>query len=510
MKRHSILIFLMAMTLSSCSLLYSEDEEKLSGSEFWDGASQADVNSFANGMYAELRTATMQNAAFFPFSGDFRCAPIGTRLSTTSSSGKFVTALITNDLNLLRQTYTADKAPYADGIMRWQDFYKVVQTANIMIREVDRASISDLQKKAAKAEAVFARCLTYFLLVRNFGAVPYYTNAYNSEPLPRTDMVTVLKNILSELQGLLDSDPGQTILPMVRTGNDRGIKASRGAVLALMMHVNMWLAGFDITSKGTYYKNVVDLGGQLVDDNGGVYSLVPIEQMTNSVFKGSSDEGLFEIAQNITYFSGNEVFKTQAVFSDYVMYTPFTNKSYSNIYYTYEFLSKIFPPGESDDRVTYWFDQNIYSTDTDVPKEITKFKNVDTYDEKSVTSNSGNFIVFRLADAILLYAEALAELGSDDSKACELLNRIRTRANASTVQLTGQELKDAIYWERVREMIGEGQYFYDLVRTKKVCNSNYCWHTITLSQFNEGAWTWPISRVALNNNTHMSLNQYWE
>lgn len=510
MKRHSILIFLMAMTLSSCSLLYSEDEEKLSGSEFWDGASQADVNSFANSMYVSLRTATMQDAAFFPFSGDFRCAPIDTQLKKTTSDGKFVTALSTNDLNLLRSTYTSDKAPYADGIMRWQDFYQVVQSANIMIKEVDRASISDLQKKAAKAEAVFARCLTYFLLVRNFGAVPYYTNAYNSAPLPRTDMITVLKNINNELQALLDNDPTQLVLPMARTGSDKGIKASRGAVLALLMHVNMWLAGFDSTSKNVYYQRVSDCGEQLVNNNGGSYELVPIAQMTNTVFKGASDEGIFEIAQNISYYAQNEVFRTEAVYSDYVMYTPFTGKSYSKIYYTYDFLSKVFPAEDKDDRVTYWFDKNIYNTLEDGKKEITKFKNIDTYGDDKVTSNSGNYILFRLADAVLLYAEALAELGTDDSKACELLNRIRTRAGASTVQLSGQELKDAIYWERVRELIGEGQYFYDLVRTKKVCNSNYCWHTITLSQFNEGAWTWPISRNALNNNTNMELNQYWE
>ena len=62
------------------------------------------------------------------------------------------------------------------------------------------------------------------------------------------------------------------------------------------------------------------------------------------------------------------------------------------------------------------------------PKEVKKFEHVDLYDGRNVTSNSGNQIVFRLADAILLYAEALAELGTDDGKACGLLNRIRARA----------------------------------------------------------------------------------
>jgi len=118
--------------------------------------------------------------------------------------------------------------------------------------------------------------------------------------------------------------------------------------------------------------------------------------------------------------------------------------------------------------------------------------------------------VFRLADAILLYAEALADLGTNDGKACELLNRIRTRAGASTLSLSGDDLKDAIYWERVRELMGEGHYFYDLVRTGKVCDNNYCYHPITRSEFREGAWTWPISKTAQENNTLITLNNYWE
>ena len=61
---------------------------------------------------------------------------------------------------------------------------------------------------------------------------------------------------------------------------------------------------------------------------------------------------------------------------------------------------------------------------------------------RNVTSNSGNQIVFRLADAILLYAEALAELGTDDGKACGLLNRIRARARCFYLCLiSGSELK---------------------------------------------------------------------
>ena len=255
----------------------------------------------------------------------------------------------------------------------------------------------------------------------------------------------------------------------------------------------------------------MNYGEQLVNQNGGTYTLLPLSQ-TNTIFRGGSSEGIFEIAQNPSYISGNEVFEFKAVFANEVMCSVYSPaKSTPNLCYTYDFLTKIYPPSETDDRVDAWFDENIYSTLDGAPKEILKFENPDIYnDGGSLTANAGNQVVFRLADAILLYAEALADLGTNDGKACELLNRIRTRAGASTLSLSGEDLKDAIYWERVRELMGEGHYFYDLVRTGKVCDNNYCYHPVTRSEFREGAWTWPISKTAQENNTLITLNNYWE
>jgi len=165
---------------------------------------------------------------------------------------------------------------------------------------------------------------------------------------------------------------------------------------------------------------------------------------------------------------------------------------------------------EEDARKDLWFDENIYATSNSLSKEIKKFWNIDTYGSGTITSNSGNQVVFRYADALLLYAEALTALGTDDTRACRLLNRIRTRAHASEVNASGNELMDAIFWERCRELIGEGHYYYDLVRTGKVYDKNYCPNPMTLTNFNVGAWTWPIHRNALTNNTLMELNLFWE
>lgn len=511
MKNILITLSLLAsLVMSSCGdMLYTKDDEKLSGDEFWTEATKATMDGFVNSMYFSIRKATMQDAAFLLFSGDLRCAPIATMNDVRNDNNKYIAYLASNDLNGLRQTYTGDKDYRADGIMRWKTFYEAIQQANIMIEEVERAPLSDEQIEAYKYESRFVRDFVYFLLVRNFGDVPFYTEAYNATPLPRTNMVDILRFIDSDIQDMLNNDPYATILPWTRTAaSDRAVKASRGALLALKMHVNMWLAGFDSANASTYYANTVTAGHELVDGNGGSYALLPISQ-SSSIFRGASAESILDIAQGVNYTSGNETFKKEAVFSNQVMYSCFPGQSNARIYYTYDFMVKAYPPGDEDARVNLWYDENAYSS-FQKNKEILKFKNVDTYGSNNdVTSNSGNQIVFRLADAILLYAEALAETGND-GEACIQLNKIRSRAGASEQNLSGSNLKDFIYWERVRELIGEGHYFYDLVRTGKICDNRYAFNTITRGAFNRGAWTWPISRSALDNNTKLELNLYWE
>lgn len=78
--------------------------------------------------------------------------------------------------------------------------------------------------------------------------------------------------------------------------------------------------------------------------------------------------------------------------------------------------------------------------------------------------------IMRLADVILLHAEAKAELGKS-AEAVALVNQIRQRAfgNAShnIGNLTGQQLLDAVFQERKLELCGEGDARYDMVRSGK-------------------------------------------
>ena len=79
-----------------------------------------------------------------------------------------------------------------------------------------------------------------------------------------------------------------------------------------------------------------------------------------------------------------------------------------------------------------------------------------------------NWPMLRMADVILMLAEAKAELGEND--AVDLVNQIRERAFGDAthnISASGEELKDAILEERKLELLGEGTRRWDLLRSGK-------------------------------------------
>jgi len=82
-----------------------------------------------------------------------------------------------------------------------------------------------------------------------------------------------------------------------------------------------------------------------------------------------------------------------------------------------------------------------------------------------------NYVIMRMADAMLMLAEAKAISGSDNAGAIALVNQIRVRAFGNAGKnisgLTGDALLDAIYNERKLELLGEGDVRWDMIRSGK-------------------------------------------
>src|SRR5699024_7749737 len=236
-----------------------------------------------------------------------------------------------NDLNTLIYSdvdaYIDENYFHYKEFTRWKGFFKIIQSANNLYFELTRKPIEDLSSKDIKryqGEAVFLRCMAYFFMIRLWGDVPYYTDAYHEDPLPRLDMVKVANNCLKDLAKVKDNMPWTYSEPAYL-----GVIATRGAVIGVMMNLDMANAGFDKENAEEYEKQAAKLGEELVYDNKNAYDLLTIKDF-HKIFFGRTKESLFEIANESNY--GEIIYNT--TFPDLVMHFPYRG-SFSSFPYSY-------------------------------------------------------------------------------------------------------------------------------------------------------------------------------
>lgn len=540
MKKITIcLLFAMIASQFSCKKFLSITPiDKLTGNNYYQ--SETDIESNITDMYGQLFDKYVQtNTA--GGTGEFRSGEVipaaggqGTRIvrpdvalvgghtkrinNSGISSGfqPIVGSSIVNDRLLLNAV--ADRDPSTNifnpmlfgNLTRWGEYYKVIQSANILVSKLQEGipALSADQTKKYIAEAKFIRNYSYFFLVRLYGDVVYYTTPFQKDPLPREDMVSVVKKCIADLKSSKDDLPFSITNPALR-----GVRASRGAIIGLLMNMNMWNAGFDPANKTAYYQETENLGAELMGSQ--AFHLVPLSDWA-TVSKGRSEESLFELFSTVNYNPPSnplaQVFKL-AQFGESFIHFPYRLPEYDNrtspCVFTAEYMKKLYPDLQ-DNRLTVWFDDPFnQNTETFQMKKFAGNTFLDSTNPNDNSIPDASFLIMRYSDAILLRAEADAELGKN-TDAINNLNVVRTRASATSFPGPNDtNLKDAIFWERAKELMGEGSHYFDLVRTKRILSKNYTDNPLTADKFARGGWTWPIDASALNNNPYMTLNAYW-
>jgi len=505
-KYFAILLLSLTVSTGCKDFLTVEPLHKISGNAYWK--SRSDVEAFTLDLYLQFRNK-LTSTSFLPATGELRSGFIRSAINVnTNTSPEQKRRLVYESfaVNDLKNILTSGKA-WNDmnfvSITTWRDFYKVIQGANILIDRLDTEipGMSERDKDPYRAEAAFLRSLAYFMMVRIYGDVPYYIAAYTKDMLPRENMVSVVNKCIEDVARYKDgaivsfSDPSY-----------RAVRATKGALLDLLMNMNMWNAGFDEENAEEYYRAAADYGKELMDLN--AYQLVPIENF-REVTRGRSTEGIFEFNQSVNYSGAANYL---AFFGEMMLKFPNKgsgdNNASSHAYFKPAYLAKLYSVGTSDKRYSLWFNPSTINA-ANGNFELLKYKG-------EIAAATGPFaipeygvMIFRYAEALLLRAEALAELGEEE-EARKVVNMVRRRAGALDIVESGQALKNAIFLERGRELMGEGHLYFDLIRTGRILNGEWTDNPLTQDQFNRGGWTWPITSEAVINNPLITLNSYWQ
>jgi len=363
-------------------------------------------------------------------------------------------------------------------------FYQIT-LANAFIRESSDAKLAErgitgadaTKVKGYQAEARFLRALSYWHALDLYGNTTFVTEddpigAFLPPRKTRAELFTYVESELKAIESLLP-DPKQNEYA-------RADKAAVWMVLAnLYLNAEVYTGTPRYTDAVTYSAKVI----------AGPYTLEPNYANLFLADNNKSNELIFAAAFDGTKTRtwGGTTFLVHAPVGGDMNVNDFgIDFGWGGLRTTKAVYQKFSDPsGATDKRAMFQTaGQTLEIAD------ISEFRNgysIRKWKNKTSTGTTGSSLtwvdtdypMFRLAEAYLIYAEAVLRGGTGGSAAQALtyVNRIRQRAYGNTSgDITSTQLTlDFILDERVREMVWEGKRRTDLIRYNRFTTSAYLW-----------------------------------
>ena len=463
---------------SSCSKYLDLKPENSTYDEvFWkDGEN---VNRATLGAYALLRSSLKSDRSYFLF-GDIAAGivkPAGDDWNMTS----FARA----------GGYKFSYAPYLEGsLWNWTRFYGIINQCNLIVEQTGAMDIKmfeggDAEKKQYISNAKFLRAYTYFYMQRVWGDVLLVKETFK-DPQNIADMT---RSPEKETLAFCKEDLAY-VISNLEQGSSKSF-ASKGAANALMAQIYAW--EHDYVNAEKYANETLKFD----------YALEDIKDY-RKIWKGNSKESIFEL--NMLYSeSGNEFSKD--FFNRFLSSVSIPGKGNGSVWTIEpEFLESEFKEAEA----------RLDSISLPMPndgklKSIRKYDDVVFYrDNLTDYAVSNNLVLIRLADIILLRAEAYYKNGKA-GLALNDLNTIRRRAGLKDINVSGQQLFNEIFRERRRELIGEGIIQFDLIRMNMFEQFDEYSAYYSADRIANKGYFWPLDmRNLLPQNELLTQNPWWK
>jgi hypothetical protein len=482
----ALIILIGLVTATSCNKILDLEPHNstFTNAYFTNGT---DANTGIAGAYALLRSVLLNNSSFHVY-GD-----------ATAKEFNIVSNFDNANYNISNGEFTGLNV--GSGYWNWQNYYQLLQQINLLINKVPDIPLNTFtnqdDKKRIVGEAYYLRAFTYFYMSRVWGDVPLKLapdlDISQAKNIPRSPAADVMKQCLADLKIAEDN-----LTYGYNDQSQRAVRANKGSAFALEAHIQAW----------THNYSACEQAAAQVIDNGG-YSLIADTSQFSKVFVGKSNEGIFEI--NINYGQSEGIAINNGGYTPTLQFPFISSKTRLEWPVSRDYVNKLYTD-TSDIRYAKYF----FQAQSEGNGQTIKFSNI-TYADGSAKNDprlSNNLIIFRLADIILLRAEALNHLGRD-AEAVVLLNKVRHRAQIADYTGTGDALNRTILEERLRELFYEGHSFYDLVRIKKIGSTTSSFIADYNSSFddvriNAGGNYWPIDPVMFKDDFVLKQTPYWQ
>ena len=335
----------------------------------------------------------------------------------------------------------------------WLYSYRGITTCNVFLENVEGIPMADQIKNVMKGEALFLRAFWYNYLTALYGNCPLITKVLTVEEslkLTRTPKAEVVTQILKDLDEAIGLLPDQ-----IYAGH--AVKASAQALKA---RVCLWNEKWSEAA----------IAAKAVMDNP-LYALHPdYLSMCNGNAENGNKEILFsvkylapDIFHGLDYIHGSWFSSTPI--QDYVdFFEKLPGWDASNPYELRDPRLKltVLVPGAP---FPYVKDGDVFVPALNAGKTqygLIKFIKV----VKSTSNQCDQDIIhLRLADVMLMYAEAKLKSGQNDESALKALNDVRARFGNVLAPRATLDM-DAIMYERKAELGFESLRFFDIQRWK--------------------------------------------
>ncbi|QEC76090.1 RagB/SusD family nutrient uptake outer membrane protein [Mucilaginibacter ginsenosidivorax] len=489
MKKILISICIISLA-ASCTKVNEHVYDKYTADQFYSTAAGAD-DALAN-VYSKITGSWGSN-----YAGRDNC---WYDLNSFSSDEQVIPHRNTGDWQLdFAQLYTRTELPNL-GIINntWNWAYSTIYSANLAIAQLTSAKADP----AKIAEAKVMRAWIYYLLIDDFGDVPFYTdNNTNVSKIPQAKRADVYNFVVNELKanvdllsetrggayyGRFNKWAGYMVLAkvylnaQVYTGTPHWAEALAAASKVASGGFTLHAAGASTTAPlgNTYY----DLFGDVCPNDETIFALY----ITQNVISGNIYTIRSLNSPNGVALIGFAGWNGTIIPSEY--YDKFDNT---------DVRKKQFLVGAQAGGITYTKEVSSLIDPGAGPNEGIRDDKFFPVKPSDGSGESNDFPVYRYADVLLMQAECNVRLGNVTA-AAPFLNQVRERAGLSDI---AAPTLDNIYDERGFELNMEGHRRQDMIRFGKFLLPHGFVQTTPAYRM-----LFPIPTEALNANTTLKQN----